>query len=246
MGKSKRIETQGVDLIELVIERVKADPKAIAGFCGDSPLPNPRPLPPEILDELTFPSGKPLPPSLRRWLAFDASWLESFGWFKDGEPGVFAPRSINEIVAAEFDEPLSAEFPHISGVWGEMYEPLADLCGECFLLPGGSDSRRIYSVAGEPDALGEYPVLVIDTDDLPYAAVMYPGLDVFMSDEACIPGATFDFDTYESLSEDKRYVSRIQHHANARFGGEIGIEIGDPAWGGLLEDLGDSGDLDRE
>jgi hypothetical protein len=234
MGKQasrpRGIETQGSDLIELVIERVRADPTAIAGFCGDSPLPNPRPLPPEILESLTFPGGQPLPPSLKRWLAFDASWLEGFGWFAEGQPGVLTPRRIDEIVTAEFEEP-----------WGQMYEPLADRCGDCFLLPGGSDSRRIYAVIGQPDALGEYPVLVIDTDDLPYAAVMYPGFDVFMSDEAGVPGATFDFATYESLSEDTRYASRIQHHANALFGGAVGIEIGDEAWSGPFEGVEEPG-----
>lgn len=235
MGKRKApqagaIETQGSDLIELVIAQVRADPMAIAGFCGDSPLPNPQPLPPEILTSLTFPSGHPLPPSLKRWLAFDASWLASFGWFAEGQPGVFTPRRIDEIVTAEFEE-----------LWGQMYEPLADRCGECFLLPGGSDSRRVYAVTGQPDALGEYPVLVIDTDDIPYAAVMYPGFDVFMSDEASVPGATFSFDTYESLSEDPRYASRIQSHANALFGGAVGAEIGDAAWGASIEDAGIAG-----
>src|SRR5512146_621956 len=229
MGKRKTpqvggIATQGSDLIELVIAQIRADPTAIAGFCGDSPLPNPRSLTPEALEALTFPSGLPLPPSLKRWLAFDVSWLASFGWFAEGRPGVFTPLRIDEIVTAEFEE-----------LWGEMYEPLADRCGECFLLPGGSDSRRIYAVTGQPDALGEYPVLVIDTDDVPYAAVMYPGFDVFMSDEASVPGATFDFGTYESLSGDPRYTSRIQHHANTLFGGAIGIEIGDGAWGGPFE-----------
>ena len=231
MTKRKRITTQGVELIELVIAQTQADPNAIAGFCGDSPLPNPQPLLPETLEKLTFPSGKPLPPSLRRWLAFDASWLASFGWFKEGELGVFAPRTIGEIATAEYDEPLNADFPSLNGVWGEMFAGLDERCGECFLLPGGSDSRRVYSVAGEPDELGEYPVLVIDSDDLPYAAVMYPGFDVFMSDEAGIPGATFDMGTYEDLSEDKRYASRIKHHANQRFGGAVGVEIGEPGWG---------------
>ncbi len=221
-SRAQSIETQGIDLIELVIARVRADPTAIAGFCGDSPLPNPQPMSPETLANLTFPSGLPLPPSLKRWLAFDASWLAEFGWFAEDAPGVFTPRRIDEIVTAEFDE-----------LWGQMYDPLADRFGECFLLPGGSDSRRIFAVTGQPDVLGEYPVLVIDTDDLPYAAVMYPGFDVFMSDEAGVPGATFDFGTYESLSEDPRYASRIQSHANILFGGAVGLEISDPGWGDL-------------
>lgn len=218
-SRPEPINVQGSDLIDLVIARVQADPTAISGFCGDNPLPNPQPLAPEVLENLTFPGGQSLPPSLRRWLAFDASWLANFGWFAPEAPGVFTPRRIDEIVDDEFD-----------GIWGEMYSPLADRCGDCFLLPGGSDSRRIYAVTEQPDALGEYPVLVIDTDDLPYAAVMYPGFDVFMADEAGIEGASFDFGTYEALAEDSRYAARIQQHADLLFGGKVGIEIYNAAW----------------
>jgi hypothetical protein len=219
MTKNKRIAVpQGAELIEAVIECVQADPRAIAGFCGDTPLYDPRPMPEEVLATLTFPSGKPLPPSLRRWLAFDTSWLGEFGWF-DGE-GHFAPRSLDRIVADEFEE-----------LWGEMYLPLAARAGECFLLPGGSDSRRIYAVT-EPDALGEYPVLVIDTDDLPYAAVMYPGFDVFMADEAGIAGAACDWGTYEDLFDDRRYAGRMREHARLLFKGRPSAEISDPEWAG--------------
>ncbi len=88
----------------------------------------------------------------------------------------------------------------------------------------------LYSVTEEPDALGEYPVLVVDTDDIPYAAVMYPGFDVFMADEAGL--GIHDFSTYESLHEDARYAARLAHHAQLLFGGKRGIEIGDEEWGG--------------
>jgi hypothetical protein len=61
------------------------------------------------------------------------------------------------------DEIATAEF----GRWGEDYEPLSARMGECFLLPHyGSDSRHVYAVT-EEDTLGEYPVIVIDVDDLP-------------------------------------------------------------------------------
>ncbi len=66
------LTAQGAELIDLVIERVLRDPHCISGFCGDHPLPNPQPLAPEVIAQLTFSSGKPLPPSLKRWLAFDA------------------------------------------------------------------------------------------------------------------------------------------------------------------------------
>lgn len=218
-GKRTRMQAQGVDLIEMVIARVKKDPVCISGFCGDRPLLDPQPIPADVLARLTFPSGRPLPPSLRRWLAFDASWLRGLGWFAtDDGAFTFTPRRLDAIVQDEFD------------FWGEMYEPLGDRLGECFLLPGGSDSRRIYAVTDEPDTLGEYPVLVVDTDDIPYAAVMYPGFDVFMADEASF--GIHNFDTYESLHEDPRYAARLAHHARALFGGKPGIEIGDEEWGG--------------
>jgi hypothetical protein len=220
MKKKRGVEVvQGVELIERVIERVQADPRAIAGFCGDNPLHEPRPMPADRLASLTFPSGKPLPPSLRRWLAFDMSWLAEFGWFDAA--GNFTPRTLDAIVTDEFEE-----------LWGQMYEPVAARTGECFLLPGGSDSRRIFAVT-EPDSTGEYPVLVIDTDDLPYAAVMYPGFDVFMADEAGLKGVACDWGTYEDLFNDTRYAARMREHAKRLFNGRPSAEISDAEWGAI-------------
>jgi hypothetical protein len=225
MAKKKSdVQAQGMELIGLVIECVKTDPTCISGFCGDRPLPDPMPLAPEVIARMTFPSGRPLPPSLKRWLAFDASWLSDLGWFSlpasSVEPPTFTPGRIDEIVTDEFDE-----------LWGGMYEPLGARLDECFLLPGGSDSRRIYAVTDAPDSLGEYPVLVIDTDDLPYAAVMYPGFDVYMADEAGF--ALHDMGTYEDLFDDKRYAPRLNEHARRLFKGKQGIEIMDEEWGAV-------------
>jgi hypothetical protein len=210
---------QGVELIEKVIERVKADPASIAApygpASGNRPLVEARPLPAKVIARLTFPSGKPLPPSLKRWLAFDAGWLFDLGWFSSLEEPAFAPRSIAQIVRDEFHEP-----------WGEIYEPLADHFAECFLLPGGSDQRRIYAVT-EPDVVGEYPVLVVDTDDQPWVAVTYPGFDVFI---AYLTGYSIrDFKT--SLFEDERYASRMNDHAHRLFGGKEAIDFNDAEWG---------------
>jgi hypothetical protein len=223
VSKSSRPTIDGVDLIEEVIAVVRKDPTTLSGFCGDHPLQSPTPLPEEVLCALTFPSGKPLPPSLKRWLAFDSSWLAEFGWFDAS--GHFTPRRLDEIVSAEFDD-----------LWGGMYEALADRTGECFLLPGGSDSRRIYAVT-QPDNRGEYPVLVIDTDDLPYAAVMYPGFDIFMADEAGVEGVACDWDTYEDLWNDHRYATRMREHARYLFKGRPSAEITDEAWGGEIATL---------
>ena len=35
-------------------------------------------MPTAVLAPLSFPDGKPLPPSLRRWLAYDASFVKLF------------------------------------------------------------------------------------------------------------------------------------------------------------------------
>jgi hypothetical protein len=72
---SPQKQTQGAALVELVIERIQANPQAFAAFSGDVPLIEPQPLPADILTRLTFPNGKPLPPRLRRWLSFDTARL---------------------------------------------------------------------------------------------------------------------------------------------------------------------------
>src|SRR5262245_37556852 len=107
--RSPPVTEQGVPLIELVIERVRADPYCISGFCGDRPLKAAQPFPAETLERLTFPSGKPLAPSLKRWLAFDGTWLRDLGWFSPLEQAVFTPRRLDEIVEDEF------------AMWGECY-----------------------------------------------------------------------------------------------------------------------------
>lgn len=228
--RNQQLTTQSADLIELVIQRVQANPHCIAGFCGDHPLPHPRPLAPDAIARLTFPSGKPLPPSVCRWLAFDAGWLADFGWFASLEPPVFAPRSVGQIADDEFGRDYEL-IKQITGTTGDLnfYAGLDERLPECFLLPEGSDSRRVFAVT-EPDELGEYPVLVIDEDDVPYAAIMYPGFDVYMADEAGLLG--LDFDTYEDLHGDPRYGARMRQHALRIFRGKPGAEMQDPEWYG--------------
>lgn len=226
--RGKRVTAQGAELIALVIDRVRDDPHCISGFCGDHPLPHPRPLAPEMIAQLTFPSGKPLPPSLKRWLTFDAGWLEGFGWFSSLEPPVFSPRTIDQIADAEFDHQAISQLVG-AGDSLNYYSSLEERLPECFLLPEGSDSRRIFAVT-EPDELGEYPVMVIDEDDVPYAAIMYPGFDVYMADEAGL--LDLDFGTYEDLHSDRRYKTRMRQHAERIFRGKPSAEMQDPEWYG--------------
>jgi hypothetical protein len=228
--RANHLTIQGVELIDLVIARARNDPQCIAGFCGDHPISLPHPLAPGVIESLRFPSERPLPPSLKRWLSFDAGWLEDFGWFAALEPPRFSPRTIGQIADVEFGRDYEL-LRQITGVEGDLnfYAPLDTRLPECFLLPEGSDSRRIFAIT-EPDELGEYPVLVIDEDDVPYAAIMYPGFDVYMADLAGL--LDLDFGTYEDLHNDKRYATRMRQHAEHIFYGRPGTEMQDPEWCG--------------
>ncbi|TQJ46529.1 hypothetical protein FBY34_5924 [Streptomyces sp. SLBN-115] len=90
-------------------------------------------MPEEVLARAVFPSGRPLPPSLRSLLAYDTSLLERYGWFTPD--GWFAPRSIDQVVGDEMGD-----------FWAEPFAWLSGRFPECFVLPGGSDSRRILAV----------------------------------------------------------------------------------------------------
>jgi hypothetical protein len=227
--KPKPIIAQGAEFIDLAIASVRLDPRPIAGFCNDYPLVELHPLPAEVLADLTFPSGKPLPPSLKRWLAFDDSWLQSLGWFSSLDDPVFTPRTLGQIADAEYG-PDMRQAAALAGVdEGDLnfYSLLDPLFPECFLLPQGTDSRRIFAVT-EPDETGEYPVLAIDEDDVSYVAVMYPGFDVYMGDVSGV--LDLNFGTYESLHEDPRYAKRLALHARHLFGGKPSIELMDSEW----------------
>ncbi|MFE0425947.1 hypothetical protein [Streptomyces sp. NPDC058953] len=197
----------GVALTERAIEAVRRDPGASALEHQQVPWVTdgiPSPLPSARLAEARFPSGRPLSPSLRAWLAYDTSLFDRYGWFTpDGD---FAPRSLSELVGDEFGEPWAAEF----ALFDERFP-------ECFLLPGGSDSRRFLAVT-ETDQTGEYPVLALDFDDLPYAGLMYPGFDVYAADTAGLLG--LGFSAYSSLIDHRIYGPRMRRHAIHCFDGE--------------------------
>jgi hypothetical protein len=201
-------ELQGVALIEHVIDKVRMD-----GFrsreIGD--IRDPVPVPADVLAALRFPGGQRPSPSLRRWLAFDASWLANAGWFEDPLQPAFKPRKIGAFAGDEHG-------PEYEGCFKPFERRLP---GELYLLPLGSESRRALYV-GEPDGTGEHPVIVTDVDDVPYVALMYPGFDVYMADLAGVlelPGRT-----YESLHGDARYAPRMAEHAQNNFGGAHSFE----------------------
>ncbi|MET8796415.1 hypothetical protein ABZV91_08155 [Nocardia sp. NPDC004568] len=197
----------GVALTDCVLARIRRDPDASVLPYADVPwvVGRPAPLPPEVLADTTFPSGRPLPPSLRAWLAFDSGLLRRYGWFDAS--GTLTPRPLHRIVADEM------------GAWWEAeFRPFAGRFGECFLLPGGSDSRRVLAV-GEPDSTGEYPVLALDFDDLPFVGLMYPGFDVYLAHTAGLLDR--EFTGYSVLADDPVYGRRMREHARIRFAGRL-------------------------
>ena len=201
-------QAHGVALVETVIARVQAGGFGVLGSCGPRPPKKPVPVPPEALRALRFPNGAELSPALQRWLAFDAAWL---GWFEDPRRPVFRPLKLDEYVRAEFSmEPFG-------------YDLMAKrmLTGDCFGLHFGSDSRRFLYV-GVPDARGEHPVLLLDTDDLPYVGVEYPGIDVYLG---VFAGLVRDRgDSYGTLRSSPRYAEPMAEHAAKNlWGAEVGV-----------------------
>ncbi|MER5641093.1 hypothetical protein ABT095_29590 [Kitasatospora sp. NPDC002227] len=209
-------DMHGVALMDRVIERVRQDGWPTA----DAPdLAEPQPLAPEVLESLRLPGGRPLPPSLRRWLEFDGSWLADLEWYEDGQEPVFDARALGETAERMYGS---------DGVMVGMFAEFERLLpSPCLPLVGGSDSRRLLYL-GSPDSTGEYPVLVTDIDDLPYVAVMYPGLDVYLADLAGV--IDLDFDTYTGLSEHPVYGARMREHAENTELGADGLEIQDLDW----------------
>ncbi len=205
---------------EALVERVVAAVRRDGWQSCDEPMPaDPVPLPPELIDALRLPGGRPLPPSLRRWLAYDSAWLSALGWYPDPAAPALDGRALSDTTD------LLYGFDGAEAVWSQMFTEFETLLpGRCFPLAGGSDSRRLLYV-GEPDSLGEYPVLVTDIDDLPYVAVMYPGLDVYLAHQAGV--LDLDLDTYTDLTEHPEYGPRMLEHAERTGLGPEGLEIQD-------------------
>lgn len=208
---NEKAAVSGVALIDRVIEKVKEE-----GFgCLDrSTIKRPKPVPPGVLAGLRFPNGELLSPSLKRFLAFDGSWLSKHGWYADPTAPRFTPQSLSDFAAREYD-----------AVWREAFAPFeAIIRGHLFLLPLGSDSRRALYV-GKPDSTGEHPVIVTDNDDGPYVGLMYPGFDVYMGHLSGV--LTLKFPNYESLQTHRDYKARLAEHRELNFGGHRGLDFSD-------------------
>lgn len=209
MAISPHLTQQGVALVDLVVEQVRLDPFSIT-VLREFPLFAPRPLTPEADASFVLPSGKPLPPSVRRWLAFDASWLAQFDWLTP--LGQLTPHRLEDVVADGLGYPG----------WAKHYARLGDRFDECFLLPPfGEETCRIL-VASEPDEWGEYPVMVADVDDVPTLDLVYPGFDVYLASIVGLPiPRRRDADViWTTLFAVPPYLQRLATHAQQLFGGQ--------------------------
>lgn len=226
---------QGAALVDRVIARVRADgwealsiePRSVDDTWPAHPH-DVRPLDPAVLATLTLPSGAALPPSLAAWLAFDAGWLERMGWFTTRPHFAWTPRSLGQLACDEYggtlDGPAASDEDADSAEemsWGREFDVAR--FDRTFLLPGGSDSRRVYALTGAPDALGEYPVLWTDIDDAPSLGVMFPGFDVWLAVEAGLINVSGE--TYGAAADDFRYRGRCLHHARVSFDGALDVEF---------------------
>jgi len=204
----------GAGLVERVIAALYANPRRLLDYGPllDEPLLTgpPQPMPAEALAAVTLPSGRALPPSVRRWLEFDTALLARSGWLASSRATRLTPRPVDEIASAELGEE-----------WGAYFTPLAVRFGECFLLPGGGDSRRVMAI-GPADELGEYPVFAIDVDDEPSVNLMYPGFDVYLAHILRV--VEHDHRHYASLIEHPTYAPRMHQHAQNWFGGAVSAE----------------------
>lgn len=157
----------------------------------------------------TLPNGAPLPASLRKLIAEEPAWLAALGWFTL-DPFTWTPRTLAQIVAAELGEP------------GDAFE--ISTMQTCFLLPGGTESRRVYVITNEPDSTGEYPIVLVDIDDVPFLCVYMAGLDVFLAERAgtiTMPKGG----TYEDVSRDERFRARMSHHGKKLMKGRISTDF---------------------
>jgi hypothetical protein len=206
-----RITQQGVDLVDLVIDRARQDPYSTS-VLHQYPLLAPQALALEDIAALALPSGKPLPPSVLRWIAFDASWLAQFGWLTTRDHPRLTPRRLEAVVADGLE---------YRG-WAKHYRRLGDRFSECFLLPPfGEETCRIL-VVSEPDTWGEYPVLVADVDDVPTLDLVYPGFDVYLASVARlhIPRRQDAGVTWTAIFAVPPFRERLTQHAQQLFGGQ--------------------------
>jgi hypothetical protein len=74
------------------------------------------------------------------------------------------------------------------------------------------------------DEYGEYPVFVLDVDDMPCMELLYPGFDVYLADTASLVEHSYprdEFESYSKLMKHPTYGARMATHAWQILNGEI-------------------------
>lgn len=197
---------RGAALVDSLLTMIQEQGGGLPGM----PVEEPEGLTPDELAGLSLPGGRPLPPSLAKLLAFDQDFLDILEDDDDGKLQL-AFRSFKDMMAEEFDDETAenADFSEL-------------LPGPCLVIPGDNDSRR-FMYAGEPDAFGEYPVFVVDIADIPFVAIEYPGLDVFLAD-----GVTEDIadDGVIGCFEHPVYGPMLEDQARRNFDGWKVFDVG--------------------
>lgn len=113
-------------------------------------------------------AGVALSPSMAALFQVDVGWLRrEYAWF--------------DAAGCLLVRPLAALVADHAGPMAEGFASILDrFAGRALPLDAGSDSAR-FLYLGDPDELGEYPVLGIDHDDLPELGVEWPGFDTWLA-----------------------------------------------------------------
>lgn len=166
---------------------------------------DPAPLAPGQLAALRLVDDRPIPQSLARWLAFDVLLLPEI----IGDPSAprLEPKSPQALVAAPFADAFAATLAQ-------------RLPGALYPLTTGSESTWVLYV-GEPDALGEYPVLELRCDDTLSVALVAPGFDVWLATRMRL----LDLEGQRDPSRVPSYAAAMDAHARANLGGEFFLEV---------------------
>jgi hypothetical protein len=164
-----------------------------------------------LASKLRFAGRRRVPASLRAWLEFDTAWIE----LRIAKTG--------EIASDTISATLAERFPHV-GSWDD-FERL--LPAPVVLLPLGTDSCHLLYL-GEPDERGEYPILVVDTDDTPYVTIYSPSFDVWIAEAFDALPEAWEREHYASMFDHPRYGKATKRQAKSNLHGLTSWDIQDP------------------
>jgi hypothetical protein len=193
--KAEVVTMRGPGLVELAIA---ADRER------RDPAHPPRPLTRAQIDQLAMPDGTDIPPSLARWLGYDT--LDIF----EGSQPSLRWRSFADMMREQFDDDTAQQFAD----FGKL------LTRPCLWL-----GERSFLYAGKPDAHGEYPIFVVDTDELPWIGLAYPGFDAYIANERVANVIAGD---YLDAWQHQHWAPHLEHHARQNFRGFKALDYQQP------------------